>query len=57
MNLSEARAKAVVDKLIELHGVSEEQLIAVGVGPASPLFSNLSEAGRAKNRRVEIVEM
>jgi outer membrane protein OmpA-like peptidoglycan-associated protein len=57
MKLSEARAKAVVEKLIELYGVEPDQLIAVGVGPASPLFSNSSEAGRAKNRRVEIVEM
>lgn len=57
MNLSGARARAVVEKLIEVYGIDKDQIIAVGVGPASPLLSNSTEAGRAKNRRVEIVEM
>jgi len=57
MNLSESRAEAVVEKLLSEYGINEEQLTAVGVGPASPLFSNSTEAGRSKNRRVEIVEM
>ena len=57
MNLSKARAEAVVAKLVNQYGISQEQLTAVGVGPASPLFSNSTESGRSKNRRVEIVEM
>jgi outer membrane protein OmpA-like peptidoglycan-associated protein len=57
MNLSNLRAEAVVDKLIAEYDINQEQLIPVGVGPASPLFSNSTEEGRSKNRRVEIVEM
>lgn len=57
MELSESRAEAVVQKLIDEYGISREQLTAVGVGPASPLLSNSTEEGRSKNRRVEIVEM
>jgi outer membrane protein OmpA-like peptidoglycan-associated protein len=57
LDLSKARAEAVVEKLSNEYGISREQLRAVGVGPASPLFSNSTEDGRSKNRRVEIVEM
>jgi len=57
INLSESRAEAVVEKLVNEYGIKQEQLIAVGIGPASPLFSNSTEEGRSKNRRVEIVEM
>ena len=56
LNLSEARANAVVDKLVAEFGVNQEQLTAVGIGFASPVTSNATEEGRAKNRRVEIVE-
>lgn len=57
INLSEARAKAVVEKLINEYEVDEEQLMPSGVGPKSPILSNSTEEGRAQNRRVEIVEM
>ncbi|MCG8049053.1 MAG: DUF4892 domain-containing protein, partial [Candidatus Thiodiazotropha endolucinida] len=32
------------------------RLTALGVGPAAPVSSNDKEAGRAKNRRVELVK-
>ncbi len=54
--LSEARASAVVDQLVSGYGVNKEQLTAVGVAFASPVISNTTEEGRARNRRVEIVE-
>ena len=57
LNLSEARASAVVQKLIDEHGIDEEQILSVGVGSAAPLASNSDEDGRARNRRVEIVEL
>lgn len=52
--LSERRAQAIVDKMVEL-GVSRSRLVAVGKGESEPISSNNSEAGRAKNRRVEFV--
>lgn len=54
--LSTERANAVVKKLIVDHGVNSEQLKPYGVGPASPVTSNSTEEGKAKNRRVVIVE-
>ncbi len=57
MNLSNLRAEAVVEKLIAEYNINKNQLIPVGVGPASPLSSNSTEEGRSKNRRVEIVEI
>lgn len=56
MELSELRAKAVIDELVLKYGVNKIQLEAYGVGALCPLASNNTEAGRAENRRVEIVE-
>jgi OmpA-OmpF porin, OOP family len=44
----------VRDALIKL-GVSATRLKAVGFGESQPIASNDSDAGRAKNRRVEVV--
>jgi outer membrane protein OmpA-like peptidoglycan-associated protein len=54
--LSRHRAKAVSDALTGTYKIESSRLVPVGVGMASPVASNASEAGRAKNRRVEIVE-
>lgn len=54
--LSEERAAAIVNYMTTTHGVSRERLQPIGVGPASPASTNKSEEGRAKNRRVELVE-
>jgi outer membrane protein OmpA-like peptidoglycan-associated protein len=56
MNLSLGRAKAVVEVLVSKHGVDAGRLKAHGVGPLVPATSNRSDDGRAKNRRVELVE-
>jgi OmpA-OmpF porin, OOP family len=54
--LSERRAATVVKYLVSQHQVSAARLMAKGVGPLSPVASNKAEEGRAKNRRVELVE-
>lgn len=56
MNLSQRRAEAVVEALVSRHGIARERLHPVGIGPLSPVTSNRTEEGRAKNRRVELVE-
>ena len=55
--LSKNRAAAVAASLTKSHGVPATSIIPVGVGMAAPTASNVDEAGRAKNRRVEIVAM
>jgi chemotaxis protein MotB len=52
--LSTARASTVVQYLIE-HGVSANRLTASGNAEQRPIDSNATAAGRARNRRVEIV--
>ncbi len=56
MDLSRRRAEAVLRVLTSSHGVSAERLKAYGAGPLAPVASNRDEEGRAKNRRVELVE-
>jgi outer membrane protein OmpA-like peptidoglycan-associated protein len=56
MDLSQRRAAAVVTALATRYGVSKDRLTPVGVSFASPVASNKTEDGRAKNRRVELVE-
>ncbi|MGL4580603.1 MAG: OmpA family protein [Shewanella xiamenensis] len=52
--LSERRAAAVVNYFIS-QGVKASQLTAIGEGSAVPATTNTTEAGRAMNRRVEII--
>ena len=54
--LSEQRAQAIVDKLVEL-GIAKDRLTAVGKGQNNPIADNSTDEGRAKNRRVEFVKM
>ncbi len=54
-SLSQRRAEAVADRLIKAFGIDPNRLDAVGVGFLSPVESNLTEAGRTANRRVEAV--
>lgn len=54
--LSEARSKAIVDKLTEL-GIAADRLTASGKGQSSPIADNGTDEGRAKNRRVEFVKI
>jgi outer membrane protein OmpA-like peptidoglycan-associated protein len=56
MKLSENRAKAVVDALVNDYGITAQRLIGKGVGPLSPVSTNKTDEGRLLNRRVELVE-
>lgn len=50
--LSQARAEAVVEALAD-RGVPPDLVHAVGFGEERPIASNETEAGRARNRRIE----
>ena len=56
LGLSQRRAAAVVNALIEDYSVEAGRLEPSGVGMKRPVASNEDEAGRAKNRRVELVK-
>jgi len=55
-SLSEERAKSVMNDLLTNYSVNTEQLGAYGVSSLAPVASNQTDEGKAKNRRVEIVE-
>jgi OOP family OmpA-OmpF porin len=54
--LAQARAEAVVADLVGSHGVNAARLKGYGVGPLAPVAGNDDEAGRARNRRVDLVK-
>jgi OOP family OmpA-OmpF porin len=53
--LSEKRAAAVKQHLVEHHGISADKLKSRGYGETKPVADNSTPQGRAENRRVEIV--
>jgi OOP family OmpA-OmpF porin len=54
--LSERRAAAVVKALVSTYGIASSRLTPVGIGFSSPVATNRTADGKAKNRRVELVE-
>lgn len=56
LDLSKRRAQSVVKALVGKHKISVKRLTPEGVGYLAPVANNKSEAGRVKNRRVELVE-
>lgn len=54
--LSQQRAESVVKALATGHGIAAARMAAKGVASYAPVASNHTDAGRAKNRRVELVE-
>jgi outer membrane protein OmpA-like peptidoglycan-associated protein len=57
IKLSMARAQSVINELVSKHGIAAARLVAFGAGPWAPLATNKTDEGRAKNRRVELVEI
>ena len=56
LDLSRRRAASVVGELTNTYGIAANRLDAFGCGIYSPVASNEAEEGRAKNRRVELVQ-
>jgi len=56
VTLAQDRAAAVIKALTNEHGIATARLRAYGCGQFAPVASNDSDAGRAKNRRVELVK-
>ena len=55
LDLSRRRAEAVAAELVKNFRIAQPRLKTAGVGLLAPVGSNASEAGRALNRRVELV--
>ncbi len=54
--LSQRRADAIVAMLVANYAIAADRLTSAGLGAASPVASNDTEEGRAKNRRVELLK-
>jgi len=55
MDLSRRRAEAIAAELATRYGIAKPRLRTAGVGFLAPVGSNATDAGRALNRRVELV--
>lgn len=55
--LSENRAKAVKQILVEEFGINEDKLQFMGKGEVEAVDDNTTEKGRANNRRVEFIKI
>lgn len=54
LKLSEGRARSVVSYLAS-KGINNDRMKAAGYGESRPVDTNINEAGRARNRRVEFL--
>jgi chemotaxis protein MotB len=54
-DLSSARAASVANHMINNRGLNEQRFSVTGFADTEPVASNASEAGRQRNRRVEII--
>lgn len=57
MVLSQQRAQAVVNDLVNRYHIARSRLVAVGYGYTHPVAPNSTDAGKALNRRVELVRL
>lgn len=56
MELSIKRAAAVIKVLVDQYKIDGNRMDPKGLGPLAPVASNRTPEGKAKNRRVELVE-
>jgi OOP family OmpA-OmpF porin len=54
LKLSQDRAAAVQNYLVQ-NGVAASRLTSVGYGETKPIGENKTKAGKANNRRVEVL--
>ncbi len=57
LSLSQRRAQAVVDDLVNRYKIARSRLVAKGFGLTRPVASNATDAGKALNRRVELLRL
>jgi OmpA-OmpF porin, OOP family len=55
MDLSQRRAQAVVDYMVQNCGIDRSRLTAKGYGMTRPVADNATDEGKQKNRRIEAV--
>jgi len=55
MDLSQRRAQAVVDYLVDKFNIDRSRLTARGYGMTRPIADNATDEGRQKNRRIEAI--
>lgn len=53
LRISRERATAVATQLVA-RGIDRERIIATGYGATQPIADNTTDAGRARNRRIEV---
>lgn len=53
--MSERRAQAVKDYLVQRHGIDAARITTEGRGSADPVASNDTAEGRAQNRRAVVI--
>ncbi|WP_375279334.1 OmpA family protein [Pseudooctadecabacter sp.] len=53
--LSKRRSGSVLERLVTTYNVPRRQLDAQGIGYLAPVATNVTEAGRDANRRVEVI--
>ncbi len=56
LTLSQQRAESVVKALAKDYGIAATRMAAKGLASYAPVASNRDDAGKARNRRVELVE-
>ncbi len=57
IDVSKARARAVLERLAGTYGISRDRMDAQGMGYLAPRSSNLTQEGRDANRRVEAIAL
>jgi outer membrane protein OmpA-like peptidoglycan-associated protein len=57
MVLSQHRAESVVNDLVNRYHIARSRLVPVGYGYSHPVAPNTTAAGKALNRRVELVRL